>query len=205
MRKQQTLYKAKAAPVSSRTHANAPEGNARSSGSEASLHDSAIVKEAQRPYSTTAPARVVSKKEAGNIVHFLVHAAPDKAAVEHTPAQLIRSLKLGLPVQELDDLRSSLDVSMERLVPMLGISKATLHRRMATGRLDLPESDRVVRFARLVGRAVSVMESLENARRWLTSPQVGLGGAVPLEYAETEVGAREVENLLGRIEYGVYA
>ncbi|MBB5031468.1 type II RES/Xre toxin-antitoxin system antitoxin [Prosthecobacter vanneervenii] len=173
--------------------------------SEAPQHGPAVVSETQRPYSTAAPARVVSTKEAGNIVHCLVHAAPEKAVVEHTPAQLIRSLKLGLPVQELDDLRSSLDVSMERLVPMLGISKATLHRRMATGRLDLPESDRVVRFARLVGRAVSVMESLENARRWLTSPQVGLGGAVPLEYAETEVGAREVENLLGRIEYGVYA
>lgn len=173
--------------------------------SEAPQHGPAVVSETQRPYSTAAPARVLSKKEAGNIVNCLVHAAPEKAAVEHTPAQLIRSLKLGLPVQELDDLRSSLDVSMERLVPMLGISKATLHRRMATGRLDQPESDRVVRFARLVGRAVSVMESLENARRWLTSPQVGLGGAVPLEYAETEVGAREVENLLGRIEYGVYA
>ena len=56
-----------------------------------------------------------------------------------------------------------------------------------------------------MGKAVVVMESLENARKWLFSPQVGLGGAVPLEYAETEVGAREVENLLGRIEYGVYA
>ena len=94
---------------------------------------------------------------------------------------------------------------MERLVPMLGISKATLHRRKITGRLDAAESDRVVRFARLLGWAASVMESLDNGRRWLTSPQVGLGGAIPLEYAETEVGAREVENLLGRIEYGVYS
>jgi len=34
---------------------------------------------------------------------------------------------------------------------------------------------------------------------------VGLGGETPLEYAETEVGAREVEDLLGRIEYGVYS
>ena len=49
------------------------------------------------------------------------------------------------------------------------------------------------------------MESIENGRRWLASPQVGLGGAIPLEFAETEVGAREVENLLGRIEYGVYS
>jgi putative toxin-antitoxin system antitoxin component (TIGR02293 family) len=62
-----------------------------------------------------------------------------------------------------------------------------------------------VRFARLMGQAVEVMESEENARQWLTSPQVGLGGAVPLEYAETEVGAREVEDLLGRIEHGVYS
>jgi putative toxin-antitoxin system antitoxin component (TIGR02293 family) len=53
--------------------------------------------------------------------------------------------------------------------------------------------------------AASVMESLDDGRRWLNSPQVGLGGAIPLEYAETEVGAREVEHLLGRIEYGVYS
>ena len=94
---------------------------------------------------------------------------------------------------------------MEKLVPMLGISKATLHRRKLAGKLGPAESDRVVRFARLLGRAAAVMESVENGRRWLTSPQIGLGGEIPLEFAETEVGAREVENLLGRIEYGVYS
>ncbi len=120
-------------------------------------------------------------------------------------SKLIESLKAGLPVRELDELRSNLDLPMERLVPMLGISKATLHRRKNSGRLDAAESDRVVRFARLLGRAAAVMETLDDGRRWLTSPQVGLGGAIPLEYAETEVGAREVENLLGRIEYGVYS
>ena len=73
------------------------------------------------------------------------------------------------------------------------------------GRLGPAESDRVVRFARLMGKAVQVMESEDNARKWLTSPQVGLGGAAPLDYAESEMGAREVEDLLGRIEYGVYS
>lgn len=94
---------------------------------------------------------------------------------------------------------------MERLGPMLGISTATLHRRKSDDRLGPAESDRVVRYARLMGMAVAVMESEENARRWLSSPQVGLGGAVPLEFAETEVGAREVEDLLWRIEHGVYS
>src|SRR5207244_10360328 len=101
--------------------------------------------------------------------------------------------------------RASLGVSMGKLIPMLGLSKATLHRRKAGGKLGPVESDRVVRFARLMGRAIEVLESEENARQWLTSPQFGLGGAVPLDYAETEVGAREVEDLLGRIEYGVYS
>ncbi len=157
-------------------------------------------------HSRSAGGGAESRKAGSGIVAYLSRGVSDKhAPLEFTTAKLIQSLKIGLPVQELDDLRSSLDVSMERLVPMLGISKATLHRRMLAGRLDPAESDRVVRFARLMGKAVEVMESPENARAWLTSAQRGLGGAVPLEYAETEVGAREVEDLLGRIEYGVYS
>lgn len=124
---------------------------------------------------------------------------------EYGPSQLIASLKIGLPVAELAELRKLLEVPMEKLGPMLGISKATLHRRNIAGRLDTSESDRVIRFARLLGQAAQVMESLESGRQWLTAPQIGLGGAIPLEYAETEVGAREVEDLLGRIEYGVYS
>ena len=146
------------------------------------------------------------KKAGGGVVSFCVHGPTGKiVASDFTPSKLIEVLRVGLPVQELHDLQASLDVPMEKLFPMLGISKATLHRRKAGGRLGPAESDRVVRFARLMGKAVEVLESEENARRWLTSPQFGLGGAVPLDYAETEVGVREVEDLLGRIEYGVYS
>ena len=72
---------------------------------------------------------------------------------------------------------------MEKLSPILGIAQATLHRRKISGRLDQAESDRVVRHARLLGRAIEILESPEDARRWLGSPQTGLG----------------------RIEYGVYS
>ena len=147
-----------------------------------------------------------AKRAGGGVVSYCVHGATGKiTASDFTPSKLIEVLRVGLPVQELDDLQASLAVPMEKLVPMLGISKATLHRRKAGGRLGQAESDRVVRFARLMGKAVEVLESEENARAWLTGPQFGLGGAVPLEYAETEVGAREVEDLLGRIEQGVYS
>ena len=45
----------------------------------------------------------------------------------------------------------------------------------------------------------------EGARRWLRTPQRGLGGAVPLELASTEIGARLVENLIGQLEHGILA
>lgn len=145
-------------------------------------------------------------KNAGGVVSFCIHGPSAKSRVgDFTPSKLIEALRAGLPIQELEDLQLKLDVPMEKLVPLLGISKATLHRRKALGRLEPAESDRVVRFARLLGKAVEVLESGENARRWLTSPQFGLGGAVPLDYAGTELGAREVEDLLGRIDHGVYS
>jgi putative toxin-antitoxin system antitoxin component (TIGR02293 family) len=122
-----------------------------------------------------------------------------------TAQDVIALIRKGLPVRELAALQHSLDVPIEKLAPKLGISPATLQRRKLEGRLHQDESDRVFRYARLFGRAVQVLESKESARRWLNSPQVGLGGAVPLDYAETEVGAREVEDLLGRIEFGVYS
>ena len=145
-------------------------------------------------------------KAGGGVVSYCVHGATGKTkAFDLTPTKLIEVLRVGLPVQELMDLQASLGVPMEKLVPKLGISKATLHRRKATGRLDPAESDRVVRFARLLGKTVEVLESEDHARQWLTSPQFGLGGAVPVDYADTEVGAREVVDLLGRIEYGIYS
>ncbi|MBI2950416.1 MAG: DUF2384 domain-containing protein [Verrucomicrobia bacterium] len=145
-------------------------------------------------------------KKFGGVVSYCLHGASGKIVGKtFTTSKLIKVLHAGLPVRELDELQASLDVPMEKLASKLGISKATLHRRKAEGRLDREESDRVVRFARLMGKAVVVLETENNARRWLSSPQFGLGGAVPLDYAETEVGAREVEDLLGRIEFGVYS
>lgn len=154
-------------------------------------------------YLLAAKARANENRQV--VRSFIRGSSHPTTGTELAPATVIRKLEAGLPVRELDDLQTGLDLPMERLGNLLGISKATLHRRKVAGRLDTSESDRVVRFARLLGKAVAVLEGEEHARPWLNSPQFGLGGAVPLEYARTEVGAREVENLLGRIEYGVYS
>jgi len=122
-----------------------------------------------------------------------------------SPAKVIRVVQEGLDFAELESLREQLDLPLDRLAGQLGLARATLHRRKASGRLTSDESDKVLRFARLLGQAVQLFGGIEDARRWLKAPQRGLGGAVPLDYAQTETGAREVENLLGRIDYGVYS
>ncbi|PKN17919.1 MAG: hypothetical protein CVU71_10330 [Deltaproteobacteria bacterium HGW-Deltaproteobacteria-6] len=60
-------------------------------------------------------------------------------------------------------------------------------------------------YERLLQRAIDVFGDEEKAKQWFSSPQKALGGKTPLEYSESDVGAQEVEDLLGRIEWGVYS
>jgi putative toxin-antitoxin system antitoxin component (TIGR02293 family) len=120
------------------------------------------------------------------------------------PHELIRQVQQGLKFRELEKLQGEVDLPLEQLAGKLAISRSTLQRRKAAGRLSPHESDKVMRFSRLIEHAVKVFGTVENARAWLKYPQRGLGGAVPLDYAETEIGAREVDNLIGRIDYSVY-
>ena len=121
------------------------------------------------------------------------------------PHGVIRRIQKGFPFRELEALQTTIDIPLEQLARKLSISRSTLQRRKNTGRLSADESDKVTRFSRLLEHAAKIFGSTENARAWLKHPQRGLGGAIPLDYAETEVGAREVEKLLGRIDYGVYS
>jgi putative toxin-antitoxin system antitoxin component (TIGR02293 family) len=121
------------------------------------------------------------------------------------PTELIRKIQKGLRFSELETLQNSIDLPFEQLAAKLAISRSTLQRRKATGRLSPDESDKVIRYSRLVQQAADFFSDIGKARAWLKHPQYGLGGAVPLDYARTEAGAREVENLLGRMKYGVYS
>ena len=117
----------------------------------------------------------------------------------------IGRIHAGLSFRAVLNLQKALDVPMQRVASVLGMSRATLHRRKLQGKIDQEESEKLVRYQRLLKKAEDVFGDVESARKWLTYPQPGLGKAVPLDFAKTEIGAREVENLLGRLEYSVYS
>lgn len=110
----------------------------------------------------------------------------------------------GLSYAALERILRILDLPASRVSELLRIPARTLARRRAAKRLRADESDRLVRLARVVGLTLQLFEgSLDEARGWLSAPQRALGDRTPLEFASSEVGTREVENLIGRLEHGI--
>jgi putative toxin-antitoxin system antitoxin component (TIGR02293 family) len=118
-----------------------------------------------------------------------------------TDAAAIAQVNKGLIFGEAACLAEMLGISLERFADYVDIPKATLFRRRG-GRFTRNESDHIMRYARLFDRAHTTFESEDGAREWLATPQHGLNGEVPLDHARTETGARQVETLITRIEYG---
>ena len=86
------------------------------------------------------------------------------------------------------------------------IPDRTLDRRIAEGKnLTLDEGDAIARLLRVTAAAMRVFEDKANADMWLRGPNPALDGAVPIRLARTDLGARAVETVLGRLEYGVYS
>ncbi len=119
--------------------------------------------------------------------------------------ELIKIIKKGLPISTFEKIQKELEVSADTLASTVNIASRTLARRKKEGRFQPDESERVLRIASLIDRALQVLHNQGRVKLWFKSPQKGLGGKTPLEYADTEPGAREVEDLLGRLEHGVYS
>ena len=86
------------------------------------------------------------------------------------------------------------------------LPQSTLARQKKIGQLTSDQSERLVRLARVMEMAFDLFEGdKEAARRWFKAPRETLGGNTPLDMVSTEIGAREVENLIERLEDGVFS
>ena len=111
----------------------------------------------------------------------------------------------GLPATVIDSLSNAIDLSQAELGRAVGIPERTLARRKREGVLSSEESTKILRLARVVGRATEVFEGKEAAMAWLKSGNASLGGAAPLSLLDTDIGVETVLDTLGRIEHGVFA
>jgi len=88
----------------------------------------------------------------------------------------------------------------------LVVPKRTLARRQARKEpLTVEETDKALRLGRIADLARRVFGDEAKAHRWLRKPKRELNGATPLAFLASEVGARTVEQMLHRIEHGMFA
>jgi len=129
----------------------------------------------------------------------------ESLGIKATRPALVEEIRKGLSVSVISKMVKELDVSQRSLLKVLDVSTATLtRRRQDRKRLNLQESDRVYRIANVYRAAVQLFEgNRDHARQWLNQPAKALGGQTPFELLDTEAGADEVLDLIGRLEHGV--
>ena len=110
-----------------------------------------------------------------------------------------------LPFETFNEIKKELGLTQAELADLAQISLRTLSRRKKQGHFTSTESERLQRFRDLLETAQNVLEDEDSARKWLKSEVPALGGETPLHFAKHESGAREVFDLIGRIEYGVFS
>jgi len=120
-------------------------------------------------------------------------------------ADLESAVLHGLPAAAVRALAEHTMSSLSLLQEVTHLDKSTFRRRERTkARLRPDESDRLVRVARIAALSAEAMGA-EDGIAWLHEPNTALGNRVPLRMLETEVGARLVEDVLMRIQHGVYS
>jgi len=116
--------------------------------------------------------------------------------------ELRQAIRDGFPPAVVEELMRASGLTLKELASALDLSPRSLQRHRRTGRLARYESDRLYRLARIVALANQYLGDHGRAMRWLKHPNRALGGLAPVAAIDTELGARQVENILGRIAYG---
>jgi putative toxin-antitoxin system antitoxin component (TIGR02293 family) len=120
------------------------------------------------------------------------------------PAEIIRRVEEGFSFHALERFQKNTQIPTDDLAEVVAIKRRTLHRRKKEGRLEPDESDRLLRVSTVFAKALELFEGdAEAAKRWFYTPARALGGKRPIAFARTDLGTREIEALIDRLEHGV--
>ena len=128
-------------------------------------------------------------------------------ALEPSPVFALswRDIERGVSITLLEEFSAYSGIAMKNLLEVVIPARTLKHRRQRQEPLNLDESDRLARVARLYELSVKIFGDPEKARRWLTKPKIIFEERSPLSMMHTEVGGNCVEEMLYQIDEGVFA
>lgn len=107
--------------------------------------------------------------------------------------------------QSLEQTAQLFELDSDLQAQIFGVPiEAQARQRKENAILDPLVVDRLNRFNRITQQAINLFEDTKKAMQWLQTPKVSLAGATPLAALSTDRGAKQVEEILYRTEYGIY-
>jgi putative toxin-antitoxin system antitoxin component (TIGR02293 family) len=117
----------------------------------------------------------------------------------------VRAVQSGLPANAVDAIAEELGFTMTEMEQLVIPRRTLAHRRANRQPLTREESDRLARIARVGLWALETFGEKEKAIAWLRRPNRALQGSRPIDLLDTDDGARLVEQVIGRLAYGVFS
>ncbi|MGK7950253.1 MAG: antitoxin Xre/MbcA/ParS toxin-binding domain-containing protein [Xenococcaceae cyanobacterium] len=111
-----------------------------------------------------------------------------------------------LQYQTVRDKASRYGLDRNGIRNILGISESTQFRYEKHNPVLKPHQiDRWARFSRIAEQAFDLFEDETETKRWLSTPKNYLEGRTPIEALTTDAGSIQVEQMLYRAAYGIFA
>ena len=118
----------------------------------------------------------------------------------------IRVGQRGIPKGSIDHLAQRIGMSRKNLAEkVFAISVKTLERKSPKTKLDKKISSHAVEIAKVLEHASEVFGDNEKVKDWINRENKALNNMKPVDLFDTLTGLNMVNDILGRIEEGVYS
>ena len=115
-----------------------------------------------------------------------------------------REIEHGLPLSTLEEFSAYSGIAVKDLLEVVIPARTLKHRRQKKEPLNLDESDRLARVARMYELAVKVYDDREDGRRWLCGRKQRFDDRTALEMLKTGTGEHAVQEFLIQIDEGMF-
>lgn len=110
----------------------------------------------------------------------------------------------GVPKQSAIKLADAMDVPLKDMASLLNISYKTFARKKPADKMDVLTSSLTIEIANVIAEGITTFGSVQKFRSWLQKPNRALNDYTPFSLLNTPTGIKMVQNVLGRINEGVY-
>jgi len=128
-----------------------------------------------------------------------------KQAINITAYEKIEMINKGISKKDLEYLKQKSGLGYDQLSHVLDVARATLINKKGTEKFNQSLSEKIVSLADIYSYGYEVFEDEDRFNQWIFRPNKSLGGSTPYSFLNNQYGREEVKNLIGRIDYGVYA